>query len=152
VHLGDGGGVSGARRVGRTQRPARFRPRPHLIGGKRGGPAVRWQDMTHAPLPVPVAAALEAANAHAVEDFLAAFAEDGAVDDWGRVFRGHDAIRAWSDAEFIGKQVRLDVTGCRTDGDTTTVSTQVGGNGYNGPSDFAFTVSGDLVSLMKITG
>ncbi|WP_031521393.1 nuclear transport factor 2 family protein [Streptomyces sp. NRRL F-5123] len=109
--------------------------------------------MTHAPLPVPVAAALEAANAGATEDFLAAFAEDGAVDDWGREFRGHDAIRAWSDAEFIGKQVRLDVTGChRTDGDTITVSAQVGGNGYNGPSDFAFTVSGDRVSLMKITG
>ncbi|MFI0900181.1 nuclear transport factor 2 family protein [Streptomyces sp. NPDC020983] len=108
--------------------------------------------MTHAPLPVPVAAALEAANAGAVEDFLAAFAEDGAVDDWGREFRGHDAIRAWSDAEFIGKQVRLDVTACRTDGATTTVSAQVGGNGYNGPSDFAFTVDGDHVSLMKITG
>ncbi|MFI0722383.1 nuclear transport factor 2 family protein [Streptomyces sp. NPDC021224] len=109
--------------------------------------------MSHAPLPVPVAAALEAANAGATEDFLAAFAADGAVDDWGRVFRGHDAIRAWSDAEFIGKQVRLDVTACRrTEGDTTTVSAEVGGNGYNGPSDFAFTVADDLVSLMKITG
>ncbi|UWE12412.1 nuclear transport factor 2 family protein [Actinacidiphila bryophytorum] len=108
--------------------------------------------MTHAPLPIPVAAALEAANAGAIEDFLHAFADDGAVDDWGREFRGHDAIRAWSDAEFIGKQVRLDVTGCRTEGDTTTVSAQVGGNGYNGPSDFAFTVRGDRVALMRITG
>jgi hypothetical protein len=126
--------------------------RSHLIGGRRGGPALRWQDMTHAPLPIPVAAALEAANAGATEDFLATFAEDGAVDDWGRVFHGRDAIRSWSDAEFIGKQVRLTVTGCRTDDDTTTVSTEVGGHGYNGPSDFAFTVANDRVTLMRITG
>lgn len=103
-------------------------------------------------MPIPVAAALEAADAGATEDFLAAFAADGAVDDWGREFRGHEAIRGWSDAEFIGKQVRLRVTGCRTEGDTTTVSAQVGGNGYNGPSDFAFTVRGDRVTLMRITG
>jgi hypothetical protein len=44
------------------------------------------------------------------------------------------------------------VTGCRTEGDTTTVSAQVGGHGYNGPSDFAFTVRGDRVALMRITG
>lgn len=128
------------------------RPRPHLIGGRRGGPATRWHDMTHAPLPIPVASALEAANAGNTEDFLAAFADDGAVDDWGRVFRGHDAIRQWSEAEFIGKQVRLDVTATRTDGDLTTVSAQVGGNGFNGPSDFTFTVAGDRVALMRITG
>lgn len=108
--------------------------------------------MTHAPLPIPVAAALEAANAGAIEDFLHTFADDGVVNDWGREFRGHDAIRSWSDAEFIGKQVRLEVTGSRTDDGTTTVSTEVGGNGYNGPSDFAFTVRGDRITLMRITG
>jgi hypothetical protein len=104
------------------------------------------------PLPIPVAAALEAASAGNTEDFLAAFAPQGAVDDWGRVFRGHDAIRRWSDAEFIGKEVTLRVTGTRTEGDTTTVSAEVGGKGFNGPSDFAFTVEGDHVALMRITG
>jgi hypothetical protein len=107
---------------------------------------------TPPPLPLPVAAALEAASAGATEDFLASFAPDGAVDDWGRVFRGPDAIREWSDAEFIGKQVTLRVTGSRTEGDTTTVSAEVGGKGFNGPSDFAFTVQGDHVTLMRITG
>ena len=72
--------------------------------------------------------------------------------DYDRVFRGRDRIREWSDAEFIGKQVTLDVTGVRTDGSTTVVSAQVGGNGFNGPSDFAFDVSGDKVALMRITG
>ncbi|WP_335977527.1 MULTISPECIES: nuclear transport factor 2 family protein [Streptomycetaceae] len=104
------------------------------------------------PLPIPVAAALEAADAGNTEDFLAAFAPDGAVDDWGRVFRGHDAIREWSDAEFIGKQVSLRVTGTHQDETTTTVSTRVGGNGFNGPSDFTFTVTGDHIDLMRISG
>lgn len=75
------------------------------------------------------------------------------MDDWGRVFRGRDRIREWSDAEFIGQQVALDVTAVRTEGGATTVvSAQVGGNGFNGPSDFAFEVSGDKVALMRITG
>jgi hypothetical protein len=108
--------------------------------------------MTQPVLPIPVAAALEAAEAGHTEDFLAAFAEDGAVDDWGREFRGREAIRSWSDAEFIGKQVTLEVTGTRTEGDTTMVSAQVGGQGFNGPSDFAFTVAGGRITLMRITG
>ncbi|MYS19428.1 SnoaL-like domain-containing protein [Streptomyces sp. DvalAA-14] len=103
-------------------------------------------------LPTAVAAALAAANAGNTEDFLRSFADDGAVDDWGRVFRGRAAIQDWSDGEFIGKQVTLEVTAARTEGDTTTVSARVGGNGFNGPSDFAFTVAGDRLALMRITG
>jgi hypothetical protein len=103
------------------------------------------------PLPIPVAAALEAASAGNTEDFLAAFADDGAVDDWGRVFRGREEIRGWSDAEFIGKQVTLEVTATQTDGDTTTVTAQVGGNGFNGPSTFTFHHPSPRLALMRIT-
>jgi hypothetical protein len=106
-----------------------------------------------ADVPVPVQNALDAANAGDTEAFLDAFVDgEGAVDDWGRVFRGRDRIREWSDAEFIGQAVTLDVTGVRTDAATVVVSAQVGGNGFNGPSDFAFDVDGDRVSLMRITG
>lgn len=106
-----------------------------------------------ADVPAAVQTVLHAANAGDTDAFLDAFvAGDGAVDDWGRVFRGRDRIREWSDAEFIGKQVTLDVTGVRSEGATTVVSAQVGGNGFNGPSDFAFEVSGDKVALMRITG
>jgi hypothetical protein len=106
-----------------------------------------------ADVPAPVQAALDAANGGDTEAFLDAFADgEGAVDDWGRVFRGRDRIREWSDGEFIGRQVTLDVTGVRTEGSTTEVSAQVGGNGFNGPSDFAFDVTGDKVALMRITG
>jgi hypothetical protein len=106
-----------------------------------------------AAVPTAVQSALDAANGGDVEAFVGAFVDGtGAVDDWGRVFRGRDAIRGWSDAEFIGKQVTLEVTAVRTDGATTVVSAQVGGNGFNGPSDFAFEVSGDKVARMTISG
>src|SRR4051812_6388858 len=106
-----------------------------------------------ADVPAAVQNVLDAADAGDTDAFLDAFvAGDGAVDDWGRVFRGRDRSREWSDAEFIGKQVSLEVTGLRSEGETTVVSAQVGGNGFNGPSDFAFEVSGDRVALMRISG
>ena len=105
-----------------------------------------------ATVPAPVQAALNAANSGDTDAFVAAFAIEGVVDDWGREFRGHRDIEGWSDAEFIGKHVTLQVTGTRQDGNTTVVSTQVGGKGFNGPSDFAFTVEGDVITLMRITG
>jgi hypothetical protein len=62
-----------------------------------------------AALPEPVARLLKAANDNDVDAFLAGFTVDGVVDDWGREFAGADAIRSWSDNEFIGKRVTLDV-------------------------------------------
>jgi hypothetical protein len=55
----------------------------------------------------PVAKLLDAANANDTEAFLAMFVDGAAVDDWGREFVGTDAIRGWSDREFIGKHVRI---------------------------------------------
>ena len=101
-------------------------------------------------LPTPVARALEAANANDTEAFLACFTPAGAVDDWGRVFTGPDAIRRWSDGEFIGVRVRLDVTGVEIDGDAVTVAAEVGGDGFNGPSHFTFEVAGDRIERMTI--
>ncbi|SNY74487.1 nuclear transport factor 2 family protein [Paractinoplanes atraurantiacus] len=94
--------------------------------------------------------ALDAANANDTDAFLAAFTDDGVVDDWGREFRGAEAIRGWSDNEFIGKQVVLRVSDVSKKGDDTTVTAEVGGNGFNGPSHFTFRVSGDRVSRMTI--
>jgi hypothetical protein len=101
-------------------------------------------------LPDPVARLLAAATSHDTDAFLASFTPDGVVDDWGREFAGPDAIRGWSDAEFIGVDVTLDVQEVTQDGDETTVGAQVGGRGFNGPSHFAFTVRDDRVSRMRI--
>jgi ketosteroid isomerase-like protein len=102
------------------------------------------------PAPRPVARLLEAANANDTEAFLATFVEDGVVDDWGREFAGYDAIRGWSDREFIGKHVSLEIREIQQQGDLTVVTAEVGGDGFNGPSHFSFAVDGDLVSRMTI--
>ena len=101
-------------------------------------------------LPAHVARLLDAANGHDTDAFLAGFSDDGVVDDWGREFEGSDAIRGWSDEEFIGVDVTLTVTGITSAGDETTVGAEVGGNGFNGPSHFTFKVRDGLVSRMTI--
>jgi hypothetical protein len=101
-------------------------------------------------IPPPVQALLDAANAHDTEGFLAALAPGAVVDDWGREFRGPDAIRGWSDHEFIGVDVTLEVTDVATSDGATVVSAVVGGSGFNGPSRFAFELEGDRVTRMTI--
>lgn len=108
--------------------------------------------MATTDVPAPVARLLDAANAHDTDAFLSTFTTDGVVDDWGREFRGTAAIRGWSDNEFIGVRVVLDVTGVERDGDATTITAQVGGDGFNGPSHFTFAVdaAADRVTRMTI--
>jgi hypothetical protein len=106
--------------------------------------------MSVPPPPEPVARLLQAANGHDTDAFLASFTQDGVVDDWGREFAGAQAIQGWSDREFIGVEVTLAVTAVTTDGDVTTITADVGGSGFNGPSHFTFSVRDGLVSRMTI--
>ncbi|GAB3895453.1 nuclear transport factor 2 family protein [Kibdelosporangium lantanae] len=101
-------------------------------------------------IPQPVQVLLDAANANDIDAFLAGFTRDGVVDDWGREFTGAERIRGWSDNEFIGKQVSLDVEETVARDGETVITAQVGGNGFNGPSHFSFRVDGDKVSRMTI--
>ena len=106
--------------------------------------------MSTAALPAPVRQLLGAANGGDVDGFLASFTTDGVVDDWGREFRGASEIRSWSDAEFIGVRVTLTPTGVVEQDGVVTVIAQVGGDGFNGPSNFSFHVRDGLVSRMTI--
>jgi hypothetical protein len=102
-------------------------------------------------MPEVVSRVVNAANSHDTETFLASFVEDGAVDDWGREFVGADAIRGWSDREFIGANVSLTVLDTSmTANEEVEVRADVGGDGYNGPSSFTFALDGDHVSRMSI--
>jgi ketosteroid isomerase-like protein len=100
--------------------------------------------------PQPVAALIEAANAGDTAAFLACLTPDAVVDDWGREFRGPDAIRGWSDREFIGVEVSLEVTAVEQRDGATTVTATVGGQGFNGPSHFTFQLDEDRVARMTI--
>lgn len=98
----------------------------------------------------PIARLIDATNAGDVECFLDAFTFDGMVDDWGREFTGRDEIREWSDAEFLGKQVTLEVRDVAVTGSGVVLVAQVGGNGFNGPSTFTFTADANKVLKMSI--
>ena len=103
-------------------------------------------------LPAPVQAVFDATNAGDTEAFLAAFAADGVVDDWGRQFHGHEAIRRWSDGENIGVHARFQVTGVRAEGSGQAVDVQVSGGGFTGPSTLVFQTAGGRVRSMTIRG
>ncbi|MGW0158000.1 nuclear transport factor 2 family protein [Mycobacterium sp. NPDC003323] len=100
-----------------------------------------------------IRALIDAANAGDTDAFLAAFTPHlGLVDDWGRRFDGADAIRGWSDAEFIGRNVSLNVVHFYALDETeVVVIANVGGDGFNGPSTFSFRVADNKVTEMRIT-
>lgn len=102
-------------------------------------------------IPPVVATAIDAANAHDTERFLDTFAPAGAVDDWGRVFAGREAIRGWSDGEFIGSAVTLGDLQFSAVPDGVAVTALVGGEGFNGPSTFTFLVGNGGIERMTIT-
>ena len=101
-------------------------------------------------LPAPVEAALAAANANDTEAILDCFSEDGVVGDWGWEFRGRDEIRAWSDREFIGRKVSLEVTAVERRNGRTVIGVKVGGEGFDWPSRFKFQIEGDKVTRMTV--
>ena len=102
-------------------------------------------------IPAAIQRALTAIDRQDNDAFVAAFATDGYVDDWGRQFRGHDRIRSWSENELIGKRATFAGTEVTTPGNPLTILTQVGGDGFNGPSHFTFDVRGDQLASMTIT-
>lgn len=102
-------------------------------------------------IPAAIQRALDAIDTLDNDAFVAAFAADGYVNDWGREFRGHDRIRSWSDNELIGKRVTFTDTQVITPGNPLTILTQVGGDGFNGPSHFTFELQGDHLTAMTIT-
>ena len=76
----------------------------------------------------PAAAAyVESINHHDRAAFNCLFAEGATVDDVGRMFRGADAIKAWSDREIFDAQVTLEVLDVVERDGLTVLTTKVEG-------------------------
>lgn len=101
-------------------------------------------------LPVPLARLVAAVNTGDTAAFLALFATDGMVDDWGRKFSGHAAIRGWSEKEFTGAMGTMTVQKVTRSGDTVTMDADWKSNFYSGDSRFVFVLRGDRISAMRI--
>lgn len=106
--------------------------------------------MSDLQIPEPVATFIDTVNAHDEQGFLDAFTSDGTVDDWGREFTGPEAIKSWSDKEFIGATGTLTPEEVSVAGDEVTVIGDWRSTHANGRSSFTFVIDGDKLSRMTI--
>ena len=108
--------------------------------------------MTETSLPSPLDRFVAAVNAGDTSGFLACFAEDAVVDDWGRSFTGHARIKGWSDRELIGAKGVLKVQSVSAKGDRVVLKGNWASKVFTGDSTFDFHVTDGLIREMKITG
>jgi hypothetical protein len=108
-------------------------------------------EVTERDLPGPVGRAIDAVNAGDTDAFLSEIAVDGWIDDDGRRFGGHDAMRAWSDRELIGANTRFEDTGSEPTASGVAVDIEVASDAFNGYSRFVFERDGETLRSMAIT-
>ncbi len=101
-------------------------------------------------IPPAVQAVVDAINAGDTEAFVAAFAPDGRVDDWGRVLSGRDGVRSWAATDAIGQNARMTVTDAATDGDVTELVFDWSSRRFNGSSRAFVTVHDGVVTEFRI--
>jgi uncharacterized protein (TIGR02246 family) len=104
------------------------------------------------PVPEPVAAYLAAEAAKNADAISRCFAQDGAVRDEGREYRGRDAIREWKAAADAKYQYVLEMVDVRTLGDLVTVRARLTGKFPGSPVelDHIFKLSGDKIASLEI--
>lgn len=102
-------------------------------------------------VPPPVQRMIDATNAGDHDAFVAAFADDAVLVDWGKAFEGREGVAAWDVSDNIGRGSRFRAVGTAQDGDAWVVSLEVTGGGFNGTSDFRFDLADDLIARMEIT-
>lgn len=95
---------------------------------------------------------IEATNAADRAAFVASFTDDAYLEDWGRKFHGREGAASWNESDNIGKNAHFEATVTRERAPGQFVVTMVvSGGGFNGTSDIAFEVDGDLIRSMVIS-
>lgn len=95
---------------------------------------------------------VQAVNHHDIQTFLAFFPEGGVVIDSGRRFVGHDAVRGWSDGEFIGAHGLMTVKKVEQIKNVVTVKADRKSSYYSGPSRIEFVLDGEQIQELRIKG
>lgn len=102
-------------------------------------------------LPPTLETFVKAVNDGDNEKFLSFFdKEKGVVNDWGRKFVGHEAIKGWSNKEFIGAKGKMTPTKLEKSGEEYRVLANWKSNFYSGASLFIFTLDGETIKEMRI--
>ncbi len=108
--------------------------------------------MTISPLPPPLDRFVAAVNAGDTPGFLACFAPDAAVDDWGRSFSGLASVKRWSDHELIGAKGVLTMRSVAAKDGRLLLKGHWASKAFTGDSTFDFHIVGALIHDMRITG
>lgn len=106
--------------------------------------------MSDIEVPAPVQTMIDAINEGDTEAFVAAFAADGFVSDWGTVKAGPDGVRGWAESDAIGAGAKMTVLSAETEGDTTRIRFGWSSSVFNGESDGIFVVGGDRLASFTI--
>lgn len=93
---------------------------------------------------------VDAINAADTDGFVAAFTDDGFVDDWGRVLRGRDGVRSWAASDAIGAGAQMTVLTAESEGDTVHIRFEWRSSLFTGESDGIFTLDGDRIAGFTI--
>jgi hypothetical protein len=122
-----------------------------LLGATAVAPAIAQSGKGGAAMPPIIKRFVAAVNRGDTAAFLAFFPDNGIIDDWGRKFTGHAAIKGWSDKEFIGAKGTMTVKQATQAGNQIDVRAGWKSNFYTGDSRFIFVVDGNKIREMRIT-
>ena len=106
-------------------------------------------------LPKSVEIHFQATNTNDPAAFLSTFSEDAVVIDAGKEYRGKAAIKAWSERDYFGDHLRLEVTNAVQDAGELVVTAKSDGDydktGLPDPLylDFHFTLDGDKITRLR---
>ena len=109
-------------------------------------------DCVTTTVPAAIQAFVDATNSADSDAFVAAFAPDAHLDDWGRTFSGHEGIRSWDSTDNIGVQSHFDLIAIEPgeEPDSYVVTIRVHGDGYNGTGPMVFRLRDGLVASLRI--
>jgi hypothetical protein len=104
-------------------------------------------------LPNAIRTFIQATNEGDSEAFVAAFAPDAYLNDWGHEFHGRSGVTQWNQTDNIGVQAHFDLVSAQPgpDDDTYRLSLRVSGNGYNGTGPMEFKLRDGLIASLRIS-
>jgi hypothetical protein len=110
-------------------------------------------EISEKQLPRVIRTFLLASNNHDTDMMLSCIDDDSVIVDDYREFRGKEAITKWSDEEFIGARVNVQVTNLNLREDQYLVSTEVNGDYPACPYyfNFCFTLQHNRISKLQIS-
>lgn len=98
-----------------------------------------------------VLAFIAATNSADDDAFVAVFTDDAYINDWGRVFRGHQGVASWNRTDNIGAGMRFELVSTTHGGDDVyKVTLKAASRRFNGIGMMRIAVRGGLITRLDI--